>query len=113
MKKLLTVLFLFFSSSCFAQVQNTLNWTDNSDNEATFHIERKAEICAGPGAFQEIATVGANVVVYVDKAVNQGQFYCYRVKASNSGGSSAYSNLAGRLVPFVVPTAPGNLNVGP
>lgn len=110
--QIIGILFVLVSSGALAQ-QNTLTWVDPNTNETTHHIERKAEICAGPGAFTEIATVGANVTTYVDNAVSQGQFYCYRVAASNTAGKSAYSNLAGRLVPFVVPSAPSNLNVGP
>lgn len=111
MKKLLSILLLLCASPAFAQVQNTLLWDEVSDNEQGFIIERKAEICAGPGLFAEIARTGANVVTYVDKAVAQGQFYCYRVAAFNTAGQSAYSNLAGRLVPFVIPVSPTNLRV--
>jgi len=79
---------------------NVLTWTDNSTNEANFHIERKAEACAGIGTFVEIATVGFNVVTFTDAVVTEGVTYCYRVAASNPAGKSAYSNTASRTVPF-------------
>ena len=90
---------------------NTLTWQDNSGNEANFHIERKAEACTGTGAFAEIATTGANVVTFTDAAVAEGTTYCYRVAASNPAGKSAYSNTAGRTVPFSIPSAPSGLGV--
>lgn len=74
-------------------------------------IERKAEACAGAGAFAEIATVAANVTTYTDSAVTEGVTYCYRVAAQNAAGKSAYSNTAGRLVPPTVPSAPSALGV--
>ena len=90
---------------------NVLIWQDNSGNEANFHIERKAEACAGAAAFAEIATTGANVVTFTDSAVTEGATYCYRVAASNPAGKSAYSNTASRVPPFTVPLAPSGLGV--
>lgn len=102
---------LFFLSTPVFAGQNVLTWEDRSTNETQFHIERKAEQCAGPGAFAEVATVGANVQTYTDTQVTEGQFYCYRVAAGNGTAKSAYSNLAGRTVPFTVPATPANLQV--
>ena len=90
---------------------NVLTWTDNAGNEANFHVERKAEACAGALPFTEIATTGANVTTFNDQAVTEGLTYCYRVAASNPAGKSGYSNLAGRTVPFSVPSAPSGLGV--
>ena len=90
---------------------NVLTWQDNSTNEANFYVERKAEVCAGTGAFAEIATVGSNVSTFNDTAVVEGVTYCYRVAASNPAGKSAYSNLAGRTVPFTIPASPSGLGV--
>ena len=94
-----------------AHAGNVLTWIDNAGNEANFHIERKTEACAGLLAFAEIATTGANVTTFNDVAVIEGQTYCYRVAASNPAGKSAFSNAAGRTVPFVVPAAPSGLGV--
>lgn len=91
--------------------QNVLTWTDNASNEQNFNIERKAEACAGGGAFTPLATVGLNVVTFTDTAVSEGVTYCYRVNASNAAGPSAYSNTADRLVPFTLPPAPSTLVV--
>ena len=88
---------------------NRLTWTDNSANETTFHVERKAVACGAAGTFAEIATVAANVTAYDDTTVAEGGSYCYRVAASNSAGKSPFSNEAGRTVPFTVPAAPSGL----
>lgn len=90
---------------------NVLSWTDNSTNETLFNIERKAEACTGPAAFSEIATVTSNVTTFNDVLVIEGVTYCYRVAASNSAGKSAFSNTAGRTVPFTVPAPPSGLGV--
>jgi len=66
-----------------------LLWTDNSDNEAGFKIERVIG-----GTFAEIATVSANVTSYTDSGLLAGSIYCYQVRAFNSAGASAPSNKA-------------------
>lgn len=66
-------------------------------------IERKE----GVGAFQEIDQVVGGVLQY-DDAFNflPSTEYRYRVRSSNSGGDSLYSNEAAVLTP---PAAPTNL----
>ena len=95
--------------------QNVLTWTDNSTNEANFHIERTtaADVaaCQTATGFTSLASVGFNVATFTDAVVTEGTTYCYRVNASNPGGVSAFSNIAGRLVPFSVPLAPSALGV--
>jgi hypothetical protein len=68
----------------------TLAWTDNSNNEAQFKIERRS----GGGSFTQIATVGSDTTSYSDTSVSSGTQYFYRVRASNVIGDSAYSNEA-------------------
>jgi hypothetical protein len=46
----------------------------------------------------QIATVGANVTLYNDRTGTRGRTYYYRVRASNSGGNSAYSNINGTTI---------------
>ena len=66
-----------------------LQWADNSGNESGFTIERKS---GSTGSYSHIATVGANVNSYTDATITAGTAYCYRVRAFNSTGNSAYSN---------------------
>ena len=84
--------------------RNVLTWSDNSNNENNFVIERcdqvnltdkdnkKTASCAG--GWRPIGTVAANVTQYVDNTAMMDQIYLYRVKAINSGGSSGYTNEA-------------------
>lgn len=81
----------------------TLTWTDNADNEAGFAVERAFE---SAGAFAEITRVGVDVETYEDLGVEIDVGYCYRVRAFNSAGESAYSNEA-----CGVPTADGMARV--
>jgi hypothetical protein len=81
-----------------------LSWSDNSNNEINFVIERcdqirmkaeghdKTASCAG--SWTRIGIVGANITSYVDNRALTNQTYIYRVKAINNVGSSDYSNEA-------------------
>jgi hypothetical protein len=71
--------------------QLTLTWTDNSGGLAAFNIERKTGTTE---TYAWIAQQEAGVVSYVDGTVASGTMYCYRVQASNSAGTSGYSNEA-------------------
>jgi PKD repeat protein len=79
------------TASSLSKGQITLSWTDNSTNEQLFRIERSLSASSG---FAEIATVGVDVKTYTNKGLTSNQLYYYRVRASNSAGSSAYSNVA-------------------
>ena len=71
--------------------QLTLTWTDASTNEDGFKIERATGTA---GAYGLLASVGADTTGYVDPTVAAGTTYCYRVRAYNTAGDSAYSNAA-------------------
>jgi (2Fe-2S) ferredoxin len=68
--------------------QLQLAWTDNSDNENGFKIERKT---GTTGTYSQVAVVGANVTAYTDTNLIDGAIYCYRVAAFNTAGTSAYT----------------------
>lgn len=72
--------------------QINLSWTDNSQNESYFFIERSATSSAGP--FEHVATVAPNVVTLTDKGLTATTNYWYRIRASNVTGPSAYTNVA-------------------
>jgi len=85
-----------FTVVASAAAQLTLSWQDNSNNEDDFAIERKT---GTNGTYSQIASVGANVIFYVDDSVSRGVNYCYRVRAVNNAGASAYTNEACKTVP--------------
>jgi YD repeat-containing protein len=68
--------------------QINLGWTDNSNDETGFKIERK--IGAG-GTYVQIGTVGADTTAYPDTNLTSGTIYYYKVRAYNGSGNSAYS----------------------
>jgi hypothetical protein len=81
-----------------AEAQLTLQWTDNSDNENGFKIERKT---GAGGTFQQIATTGPNATSFPDTVLASGTTYCYRIRAFNTAGDSAYTNEACGTTPQV------------
>ena len=91
----------------------SLTWTDNSNNEDGFRLERQLN----GGAWTVIAAgIGANIVSYTDSTLVQGAVantYCYGVQAFNAAGSSAWSNTACKTIPALstVPAAPSNLTI--
>ena len=66
--------------------KTSLNWTDDSDNELGFIVEREIS-----GVFKAIAMTPANVKTYSDTGLTPETEYRYRVVAYNSLGKSAYS----------------------
>ncbi len=76
------------TSAVAAQLQ--LTWTDNSNNEDGFKIER-GPATAGP--FAQIATILANTTSYTDSGLADATTFCYRVRAFNSTGDSTYTNV--------------------
>jgi len=85
--KILTVFFLLFATTASAATL-TLTWTDNSNNEDGFNIERKL---GQTGNFGQIGRVSTDVTTYIDVTVPDDQLYCYRVNAYDSGGVSPWS----------------------
>lgn len=115
MRRLILALALLLCPAGAEAASNLLTWTDNSANEVNFHVERTtaADVpaCQAASGWVQIATTGPNIVTFSDASVGEGTVYCYRVKASNVAGSSSYTNIAGRLVPFTAPSAPSGLGV--
>jgi hypothetical protein len=78
-----------FPSHIVSAAQLTLSWTDASDNEDGFGIERRT---GTNSTFARVASVSPNVSTYTDPNLASSTTYCYRVNAFNSAGSSAYTN---------------------
>ncbi|HEY4061616.1 MAG TPA: fibronectin type III domain-containing protein [Puia sp.] len=69
-----------------------LNWIDSSYNETGFEVWRATQ-AAGP--FTKLSTnAPAQATTYLDGTVGSGVKYYYEVRAVNTHGSSAYSNVA-------------------
>jgi len=89
--RLASAILCLLAASPALGAQLSLSWTDNSDNEDGFRIERRL---SPSGSYAGIATVAANATTYADNTVTAGQDYCYRVQAYNTAGSSGYTNEA-------------------
>ena len=76
-----------------------MSWTDNSNNEDGFRIER----CTGNNCtnFAQIAQVGANVTSFNNTGLARNTRYRYRVRAFNAVGNSGYSNIAKAKTPGI------------
>lgn len=86
--------------------QINLAWTDNSNNEGGFKIERKT---GAAGTYAQIATADSNATTFSSTGLSPNTAYFYRVRAYNAGGNSDYSNDANATTLPNAPKAPGNL----
>ena len=80
------------ATAATSRTQIQLNWSDNSNNETGFQIERcKGNQCTN---FPKLATVAVNVTSFADVGLSRGTTYTYRIRAVNEVGASALSNTA-------------------
>jgi predicted phage tail protein len=78
-------------ATVISKSQINLSWTDNSNNEDGFQIQRcKTAKCTN---FANIAIVGPGVTTYNNTGLQAKTTYKYRVSAFNAAGSSAFSNI--------------------
>jgi thermitase len=88
-----------------------LSWTDNSNDEDGFTIER----CQGANcqSFAQVASVGADAVFYADTGLAVGTTYGYRVRALKANG--VYSGYTGAIAAttWSPPAAPSLLGAAP
>jgi len=82
-----------------------LSWNDNSNNEASFVIQRSLN----GTLWSEVASVNENVTSYSDTGLSPATSYQYRVVARNSyGDSSPTTKYIATTLPKI-PTGPSNL----
>src|SRR5262249_11814016 len=72
--------------------QINLAWTDNSNNETGFEVDRASNSSFTSGLVT--ANSGANVTTYSATGLARGSTYYFRVRAFNNSGNSAFSNTA-------------------
>jgi hypothetical protein len=84
-----------------------LAWLDRSDNETGFIVFRRLSGSPGDSGWSQIASPGANTVIYEDDSVAVDNSYEYRVLAYNGStadpnstgaGRSSYSGIAGASI---------------
>jgi cellulose 1,4-beta-cellobiosidase len=95
-------------SATVANAVVTLKWSDKSNDEQGFRIERRLSTAS---TWTTLSNTSANVETYADSTVTAGSTYEYRVSAFNSTGNSA-AIVTSLMVPKAaepLPTAPSGL----
>lgn len=77
------------TAEVISSTQIRLQWSDNSDNESGFRIERSF---TGEG-FEPFSSTETNVTSYTCTGLTPNTTYYFRVKAYNDKGDSPYSNV--------------------
>jgi fibronectin type 3 domain-containing protein len=98
------------AATAVSSSQIALAWTDTSNNEDGFRIERS--LTTGNGNFVQVATVPANARTFTDQGLSASTRYYYRVRAFNATGTSAYSSVVNATTltaTGAVPAAPTGL----
>jgi fibronectin type 3 domain-containing protein len=95
------------TATAASATQINLAWTNNAINQTGYKVERSVDNVT----FAQIGTTGASATTYSDPNLAPKTLYYYRVRATNSSGDSAYSNVssATTLPDTTPPTAPSNL----
>ena len=78
------------AASAASSSQINLTWTDNSNNETSFILERSTDNVT----FTQVATPAQNATSYNDTNLLSSTLYYYRIRATNAVGPSANSNVA-------------------
>ena len=97
------------AATAIAAGQINLTWTDNSNNETQFKIERKT---GAGGTYAQIAMPGANSTSHSDITVSANTTYYYRVRANNAAGDSPFSNEANATTPSAGSVVPVIMSAG-
>lgn len=107
MKNLIPFMAILATSAVAAEL--SLTWSDNSNNESGFTVERSID---GTN-FLPIADVPADTEVYADTALAPSTEYWYRVQAWNNFGVSGYAGPASGITKAEgsPPGAPGTINL--
>ena len=90
-----------------SQSRIDLSWTDSSDNEQGFQIQRSTG-----NPFEQppiVATLPANTTTWSDEGLPADSGFGYRVRAFNAAGPSLWSNRASATTLAFPPPAPRNL----
>ncbi|HUR32691.1 MAG TPA: fibronectin type III domain-containing protein, partial [Vicinamibacterales bacterium] len=89
--------------------QINLAWVDNATNEVNYVVERSTDNVTFTVVVSNLST---NSIAYSNTGLAAGTLYYFRVKATNTGGASAYSNTASATTAAnnsVPPGAPANV----
>ncbi len=88
-----------------SSTQARLNWSDHSNTETSFRVERST---GNPGTFAEIGSTATSATNFLDTGGQSDTLYYYRVRAANPYTTTLYSNQISLTLP---PAEPSNLQV--
>jgi hypothetical protein len=94
-------------ATAVSQSQIDLAWTDTSDNESSFQVERRTQNPFEPPVI--VAVLPANTTSWSDTGLPADTPFGYRVRAVNAAGPSLWSNGAGATTLAFPPPTPQNL----
>jgi hypothetical protein len=83
--------------------QINLSWSDATEAEAGFTIERSI---SSSGPWLRLASTGINATSYSDKTLYPGTMWFYRVQAFNSAGAGPASAVVSASTPGIPPLLP-------
>lgn len=93
-------------ATALSQSTIRLTWMDRSGNETNFQVEHSTD---GGTTFSLLETTGPNTQTFQHNGLSAATEHWYRVRATNAGGDSAYSNTASAATLPNPPAAPTNL----
>jgi hypothetical protein len=77
------------TATTLSDTEISLVWSDNSNNETGFRLERSAD----GSNWTEFAVTAGNIASLIDTGLTASTNYQYRARAYNSNGNSGYSNI--------------------
>jgi len=115
MKAFILAAILLLAAPALA-VDRMASWTDLSNNETGFRVQKCPGNCSGTGTFTwtEITVTPINATSFLITGVAPGSTTSYRVGATNTAGTG-WSSIVVDVVPLVPvpPTAPGVFTLPP
>ena len=94
------------AASALSASEIGVTWTDRSSNEDGFTLDRRE---SGTSAWVTVLSSGPDVEAFTDTVLAPATKYYYKVKAYNTDGESAYSNVGSATTDELPPTAPSAL----
>ena len=97
-----------------ASAHVVLNWTDNSDDEDGFTLQRRRRHLDGswPASWTTLCQPGADVTTFTDEAIPEDGCYQYRVRAHAAGIPSNWTRSGRVFAVSTRPSAPTDFEAG-